>query len=115
MERTETMEEMEQMQRMFPLHPLLQDQRVHKVNVERKVSMVLRALTVAQEQLEFLVRKAQQEQREQQVVVELVHKVRQEQLDQQVVVQLEHKVQLEQPVRVVRREQLDRPKLQLGL
>jgi hypothetical protein len=36
MEQTETMEEMEQMQRMFPLRPLLQDQQVHKVNVERK-------------------------------------------------------------------------------
>jgi hypothetical protein len=50
-----------------------------------------------------------------QVVVQLEHKAQQEQQVLQVVVQLERKVQLEQPVRVVRREQLDRPKLQLGL
>jgi hypothetical protein len=35
-EQTEAMEEMELMQRMFPMHPLLQDQQVHKVSVEKK-------------------------------------------------------------------------------
>jgi hypothetical protein len=73
--------------------------------------MVLQDQAVLQESLEFPVLKAHQDQRDLRVVAELVHKVRQGQLAQQVVVQLERKVQLEQPVRVVRREQLDRLKL----
>jgi hypothetical protein len=77
--------------------------------------MVLPARTVAQVQRVFLAHKAQQEQLELRVAVELVHKAQQEQQVRQEVVQRERKVQLEQPVRVVRPEQLDHLKLQLGL